>query len=90
MSKLSGFIRYQCDRCGKTAYLAENSVDARTWYNVSRFNAAQCTGGKADEYTLDSDCFTLYSRLITGEDKSFTDWMHPAPEPATNTDSKED
>ena len=75
MGKQTGYARYQCDRCAKTAFLQESSVDTRTWYAIHRYSSNQITGGEPDQYTLCSDCFSKYTQLITADDRAFADWM---------------
>lgn len=79
MGKQTGYARYQCDRCSKTAFLQESSVDTRTWYAIHRYSSNQITGGEPDQYTLCSDCFSKYTQLITADDKAFADWMSNKP-----------
>ena len=80
MARTSGYVRFECDRCRTTAYLAETSVEARNWYEIRRYRSSQATSGDPERKTLCSACYTEYVATVQDQDTDFDQWMTNQPD----------
>lgn len=84
MAVTSGYQHYQCDRCGKEAYLAEGSAEASTWTTVNRVSVDKATSAQPlTSYTMCATCRDDYIAFDRPQDDSFAAFMaQPARERA--------
>lgn len=84
MAVTSGYQHYQCDRCGKEAYLAEGSAEASTWTTVNRVSVDKATSAQPlTSYTMCASCRDDYIAFDRPQDDSFAAFMaQPARERA--------
>lgn len=84
MAVTSGYQHYQCDRCGKEAYLAEGSAEASTWTTVNRVSVDKATSAQPlTSYTMCSACRDDYIAFDRPQDDAFAAFMaQPARERA--------
>lgn len=84
MAVTSGYQHYQCDRCGKEAYLAEGSAEASTWTTVNRVSVDKATSAQPlTSYTMCASCRDDYITFDRPQDDSFAAFMaQPARERA--------
>ncbi len=77
--KADGYVKYVCDKCGKTAYIASGDTAVKEWFEVRRYSAGQSTrianDVQPDTYEFCSDCNTSFLAFAKQSDDSFASWL---------------
>lgn len=84
MAVTGGYQHYTCDRCGKEAYLADDSAEASTWSTVNRVSVDKATSAQPlTSYTMCASCRDDYIAFDRPQDDAFATFMaQPARERA--------
>lgn len=84
MAVTGGYQHYTCDRCGKEAYLADDSAEASTWSTVNRVSVDKATSAQPlTSYTMCASCRDDYIAFDRPQDDAFASFMaEPARERA--------
>lgn len=80
--KSDGYVKYVCDKCGKTAYVAAGDTEAREWFTVRRYSAGKATriadDVTSDIYELCPQCNASFMTFMQQDDASFEAWLKEA------------
>lgn len=67
MPKQTGITRYECDRCGRVAHLAEGAPEAGDWREVRRVTA----DGVDNSRLFCKECAAEYRKAAAEQDAAF-------------------
>lgn len=76
MGVRSGYNHYQCDRCGKEAYLDPKGAEASAWSKLQRISVDKATSeDPITAYEFCNDCRNAYTSFDRPQDDAFADFM---------------
>lgn len=73
MAIAKDYIKYQCDRCGKTEYIVSGGPLEKNWQEITRWSWTLQSASR----WLDRDCFALWQTFAQKQDNEFTAFMNP-------------
>ncbi len=71
MAKTDGYSKYACDRCGKSAYIADGATESQQWRQVTRISADY---GESKRL-LCPECSSAYFEFARKQDSAFDEFM---------------
>lgn len=76
MAVSDGYKQYVCDRCGKLAYIKQDSAEAQSWGSVQRVSVDKASADNpVTRYTMCYACRTAYTTFDRPQDDEFASWM---------------